>query len=116
MHLTGNKPPASDSRRWASEMGCDRLTEDSHNLRLRGLGRFITRRMREWDVPGCAVGIISGDEIIHADVHGLPNVERKEPVKAGTLFYTASSGKTFTARLAAAQHGPLSSRNPPSQV
>jgi CubicO group peptidase (beta-lactamase class C family) len=66
-----------------------------------GFGRFVRRRMKDWNVPGCAVGVVKGSRIIHAKAYGLRDVGRAAPVTAKTKFYTASFGKTFTATLAA---------------
>ena len=70
-------------------------------VRLRGLDSFVRKRMKDWRVHGCAVGIVKGDRVVHAKGYGTADVERGLPVTDRTSFYTASFGKTFTATLAA---------------
>ena len=57
--------------------------------------------MREWDVPGCCVGVVKGSRQVHAGAYGVRDIEHGKPVTQDTLFYTASFGKTFTATLIA---------------
>ncbi len=57
--------------------------------------------MRDWHVPGCAVGVVKGQRTIYASSFGLRDVKRRLPVTESTKFYTASFGKAFTATLAA---------------
>jgi CubicO group peptidase (beta-lactamase class C family) len=65
--------------------------------RLEGLDRFVQRRMKDWGVPGVAVGIVKGDRVIHVTGHGLRNVGRRSPVTPSTIFCINSATKAFTA-------------------
>ncbi|HVE98500.1 MAG TPA: serine hydrolase domain-containing protein [Mycobacteriales bacterium] len=60
------------------------------------LSEFLTAKATELDVPGVAVGVLSGDEE-HYAFHGVTSVENPLPVDAETLFQFGSTGKTFTA-------------------
>jgi CubicO group peptidase (beta-lactamase class C family) len=53
--------------------------------------------MREWGVPGLAIGIVKGDRVIHAEGYGLSDVERGRRVTKDTLFCIGSCTKAFTA-------------------
>ncbi len=52
--------------------------------------------------PGMGVSVVKGDELIYAKGFGHADVEAGRPVTTETLFYIASTTKSFTA-LAAAQ-------------
>jgi CubicO group peptidase (beta-lactamase class C family) len=49
----------------------------------------------ELEVPGVAVGVVSGDDD-HAALHGVTSVEDPLPVDENTLFQNVSTGKTYT--------------------
>jgi len=65
--------------------------------RLKGLDSFIEDGMKDWNVPGLAIGIVEGEQIIYLKGYGLRDVERKLPVTENTLFGIGSHGKTITA-------------------
>ncbi|MCC9602274.1 serine hydrolase [Stieleria sp. JC731] len=58
---------------------------------------FIDRVLREWKVPGVAVGVISEDRVILAKGYGARDIENDLPVTSKTLFSIASITKPFTA-------------------
>lgn len=47
--------------------------------------------------PGMAVAVVEGDEMTYAKGFGVTDIETGEPVTADTLFYIASTTKSFTA-------------------
>lgn len=53
--------------------------------------------MTEFEVPGMAVVVVRGDEVILLEGLGLRNVERREPVTPDTYFYIASCTKSYVA-------------------
>lgn len=65
--------------------------------RLAGLDGFVRRRMRDWDVPGAAVGVVERGRVIYAKGFGVCDVKRDAPVTEDTPFYIASCTKAFTA-------------------
>lgn len=69
---------------------------------LEQLDTEIEQIMSDWDVPGLALSVVRGDEVIYAKGYGYRNVEAKTPVNENTLFAIGSSSKAFTA-LAVAQ-------------
>lgn len=62
-------------------------------------GKFIKESLKEWKVPGVAVGVINKGYIILAKGYGLRDVERKLPVTRKTLFAIGSTTKAFTSLL-----------------
>ena len=73
------------------------MTTSKTNDRLSGYDRFVRQCMRDWDVPGAAVGIVKGSRTIYAKGFGLRDVRRRLPVTENTLFGIASCTKAFTA-------------------
>jgi len=62
-------------------------------------GKFMAVSLKEWKVPGAAVGIINKGYIILAKGYGFRNVEKKLPVTRKTLFSIGSTTKAFTSFL-----------------
>lgn len=60
------------------------------------LESYIQEQMREWKVPGLAVGIVRGNEI-YAKGFGVRDITTGQPVTANTLFDIGSCTKAFTA-------------------
>ena len=65
---------------------------DTLNLIDKRVEKIIT----EWQVPGCAVGIIKNGKLIYAKGFGYRDLENKLPVTPNTLFPIASNSKLFT--------------------
>ena len=63
---------------------------------LVGLDEVVTDAMKKFEVPGMAIAIVKGKEIVYAKGFGLRDVERQLPVTADTLFAIGSSSKAFT--------------------
>jgi CubicO group peptidase (beta-lactamase class C family) len=61
-----------------------------------GLEATISAELRRNNVPGCAVAIVLGREIVFAKGFGTANVDTGEPVSADTLFRLGSTTKMFT--------------------
>lgn len=64
------------------------------------LGDFdpiVNQILKDWNVPGCGVGIVVKDKLVFAKGYGYRNVEKKLPVTSNTLFQIASNSKLFTA-------------------
>jgi CubicO group peptidase (beta-lactamase class C family) len=64
---------------------------------LEGFDSFVQRRLKDWGVPGCAVGVVKGRRVIHAKGYGLRDLARRLPVEEKTNFYIGSCTKAFTA-------------------
>jgi CubicO group peptidase (beta-lactamase class C family) len=57
----------------------------------------VEQELRDHQIPGCAIAIVLGEEIIFTKGFGVANVETGEPVKADMLFRIGSTTKMFTA-------------------
>jgi CubicO group peptidase (beta-lactamase class C family) len=60
------------------------------------IDRTVERAMREFTVPGMAVGIVKDGKLIYAKGYGVRSVDRPERVDADTLFQIGSNTKAFT--------------------
>ena len=68
---------------------------------LAGFEDYVTKSMRDWKIPGVAVGIVRNDSVIFAKGFGVRTVGRPEKVDEHTLFAIASDTKSFTGILLA---------------
>jgi CubicO group peptidase (beta-lactamase class C family) len=64
---------------------------------LRGLDAYVTRAMKEWDIPGLAIAVVRNDSVVVARGYGVRDLATRTPVDAQTLFEIASTSKAFTA-------------------
>lgn len=58
---------------------------------------IIEAGMREWGVPGMAVGLVNDGEVIFAEGFGVREAGKPEPFDADTVFRIGSCTKPFTA-------------------
>jgi len=70
--------------------------ETGKNLDAR-LSPFIQNVIRSHELPGLAIGIVAGNEIVYARGLGVKHVETQDPVSMTTLFHMASISKPFVA-------------------
>lgn len=63
---------------------------------LEGFDEFVEKAREGWKVPGVAVAIIKGDEVVYAKGFGFRDVDQKLPVTENTLFPIGSATKAFT--------------------
>jgi CubicO group peptidase (beta-lactamase class C family) len=64
---------------------------------LSGFESDVERIRRDWGVPGMAVVIVKGNQVLYAKGHGLRDVAQNLPMTADTLLQIGSSSKSFTA-------------------
>lgn len=57
---------------------------------------YINTRMEELGIPGAALVIVQGDQIVHLKGFGVADADG-HPVTPQTPFFTGSTGKSFTA-------------------
>jgi CubicO group peptidase (beta-lactamase class C family) len=67
--------------------------------RLDRLAAEIDRNRIDLHVPGAALAIVRGDEVIFARGFGVADVEKRTPVTPNTPFFIGSATKAFTATL-----------------
>ena len=60
------------------------------------LDRIIENTRKAWNVPGVAVAIVHGDDIVYMKGFGVKRVGSTDPVTPDTLFAICSSTKAFT--------------------
>lgn len=58
---------------------------------------YVRRCMRDWNVPGMAIGIVRGQRIIHAKGYGYRDIEAQLPFTENTIFCIDSCTKAFVA-------------------
>ena len=66
-----------------------------------GLDQYIESAMKDWKIPGVAVGIVRNDSVVFAKGFGVRTVGKPEKVDEHTLFALASDTKAFTGILMA---------------
>jgi len=64
------------------------------------IDRYIDSLMKDWNIPGLALGIVYKDQLIYARGYGYRDLENKLPVESTTIFPIASNTKLFTATAA----------------
>lgn len=60
------------------------------------LDNYIQSTMKDWKVPGVAIGIVKGTAPVYLKGYGVRNIETHQPVTADTLFDIGSCTKAFT--------------------
>ncbi len=68
--------------------------------RFSSIDSYIDSVMKQWNIPGLALGVVYKDQLIYAKGYGFRDVEGKLPVQPNTVFPIASNTKLFTATLA----------------
>lgn len=65
--------------------------------RLARLDSVFTKAIKDWDVPGMGIAIVTKDSVLMAKGYGVKDIKTNEPVDANTIFAVASNSKAFTA-------------------
>lgn len=65
--------------------------------KLKGIDQTIEKILKDWNVPGCGIGIVVKDKLVFVKGYGYRDLEKKLPVTSSTLFQIASNTKLFTA-------------------
>ena len=60
------------------------------------LDNYIQSTMKDWKVPGVAIGIVEGTAPVYLKGYGVRNIQTRQPVTADTLFDIGSCTKAFT--------------------
>jgi CubicO group peptidase (beta-lactamase class C family) len=63
---------------------------------LAGIDALIERELEAQRIPGAAVGVVIGDEVVLLKGYGWRDVGKKKPVTPDTMFPIASITKQFT--------------------
>jgi len=62
-----------------------------------GFNQRVEEAMRSRDVPGMAIAVVKGGQIVHAQGYGVRRLGSPGTVDADTIFPTGSTGKAVTA-------------------
>ncbi len=73
------------------------LSESDVAARLKGFDGWMNQTLKDWNVPGMAVGIVVGDKLVFAKGYGYRDYGQKLPFTPDTLYQIASNSKLFTA-------------------
>jgi len=65
------------------------------------LDGFVSAEMQRWNIPGLAVAVVRGDQVVFAKGYGVREAGRPDPVDADTTFGIGSVTKSFTAAASA---------------
>ncbi|HUW93807.1 MAG TPA: serine hydrolase domain-containing protein, partial [Bacteroidales bacterium] len=65
--------------------------------KLKGFDQTVEKILKDWNVPGCGIGIVVKDKLVFARGYGYRDLENKLSVTPNTLFQIASNTKLFTA-------------------
>lgn len=60
------------------------------------LDAYVERALKDWDIPGVAVGVVKDGQLIVAKGYGVRELGKPEKVDANTLFMIGSNTKAFT--------------------
>ena len=63
--------------------------------------QYIQEMKETWNIPGMAVGIVEGDEVVFKETFGTLSEKGDTPVNEHTTFQIGSTSKAFTATLMA---------------
>lgn len=61
------------------------------------IDHYVQQAMESWQIPGVALAVVKGNEILHTAGYGVRDRESGDPVTPDTLFAIASITKSFTA-------------------
>lgn len=73
--------------------------EESAREALSGYDVMVERMIADWKVPGLAVAVVQGEEIVHLKGYGWRDAGQKLRVTPKTLFAVGSTTKAFTTLL-----------------
>lgn len=76
---------------------------DDLAARLERLSTRLEAARVQHHIPGMAVAVVEGDEVIFAEGFGFADLETKRPVTPETVFAVGSTTKAFTSALVAMQ-------------
>lgn len=57
---------------------------------------YVEQAMKDWRVPGLAIAIVKGDQVVYLKGFGHRDIEKRLPVTPDTLFAIGSATKAFT--------------------
>ena len=70
---------------------------NGHTNAIRELDAYVERAVKDWNVPGLAIGIVYKGQLVFAKGYGVRDVGTKAAVDTQTIFAIASTTKAITA-------------------
>lgn len=64
---------------------------------LAGLEEYITKAVKDWNVPGLSIAVVKGDSTVFLRGYGVRELGKPHAVTPNTLFAIGSNSKSFTA-------------------
>jgi CubicO group peptidase (beta-lactamase class C family) len=80
----------------ADQQDAEDPTVDDSAIDIGQLESYIDRTMKQWKVPGLAVAVVKGDQVLLCKGFGVREVGTNKAVDQHTLFAIASNTKAFT--------------------
>lgn len=75
------------------------IAQDKFSASFTALDKHFDSVLKQWNIPGLAVGIVHKDKLIYAKGFGYRDLDKKLPVNTKTTFPIASNSKLFTSVL-----------------
>jgi len=71
-------------------------TAHGQSIEAAAVDAIVQDALKAWQVPGAAVVIVKGDQVVYAKGQGVRDIGKDQPVTPETLFAIASTSKAFT--------------------
>lgn len=75
------------------------LTAHAQSIVPADVDAYVTKVVREMNVPGIAVAVVKDDKVVFAKAYGVKELGKSEPVTTDTKFAIGSISKSFTTTL-----------------
>lgn len=72
------------------------ISREVVNQAVAGFDEVAAKAMNDWKIPGLAVGIVVGNELVFAEGYGVRSTATRKPVTSNTLFPLGSCREPFT--------------------
>ncbi|HEX2569717.1 MAG TPA: serine hydrolase [Polyangia bacterium] len=95
--LAATPPPATGAAQQPSGPARGESRAAVARRRLAALDPVLTQAIADFQVPGLALAVVAGGEVIYARGFGLRDIDKKLPVTPDTLFAIGSTTKAMTA-------------------
>jgi len=97
---------------------CSTNLAQAQSIELAAIDTLVQDAVKSWQVPGAAVVVVRGDEVVYLKGVGVRELGSEKPVTPDTLFAIASTSKAFTAMAIAMQvsDGKMSWDDPVSKL
>jgi CubicO group peptidase (beta-lactamase class C family) len=69
----------------------------AQSARLNDLDAYISKAVKDWEVPGLAISIVKDGQVVFTKGYGVRELGKPEPVDEHTLFAIGSTTKAMTA-------------------